>query len=73
MWDGRWQLAVREEGFCNRNANDHPSQVFTVKPVKVYPRVTVAVSRQPLNWTRRAGVTARGAAHVGRAGGLRVE
>ena len=33
--DGRWQLAVREEGFCNRNANDHPSQVFTVKPVKV--------------------------------------
>jgi hypothetical protein len=34
-WDGRWQLAVREEDFCNRNANDHPSQVFTVKPVKV--------------------------------------
>ncbi len=35
-WDGRWQLAVREEGFGNRNANDYPSQVFTVKPVKVF-------------------------------------
>ncbi len=24
-WNGRWQLAVREAGFCNRNVNDHPS------------------------------------------------
>jgi nitroimidazol reductase NimA-like FMN-containing flavoprotein (pyridoxamine 5'-phosphate oxidase superfamily) len=35
-WDGRWQLAVRHGGFHNRNMNDFPSQVFTVKPAKVF-------------------------------------
>jgi hypothetical protein len=35
-WDGRWQLAVRDGCFYNRSMNDFPSQVFTVKPVKVF-------------------------------------
>ena len=35
-WDGRWQLRVRDGGFCNRNAHDWPSQVCSVKPAKVF-------------------------------------
>jgi hypothetical protein len=35
-WDGRWQLTVRDGCFYNRSMNDFPSQVFTVKPVKVF-------------------------------------
>ncbi len=35
-WDGRWQLAVRDGRFCNRNADDWPSEVFGVKPAKVF-------------------------------------
>lgn len=35
-WDGRWQLAVRDGHFINRNANDWPSEVFAVKPARVF-------------------------------------
>jgi nitroimidazol reductase NimA-like FMN-containing flavoprotein (pyridoxamine 5'-phosphate oxidase superfamily) len=35
-WDGRWQLAAHDGGFGNRNANNHPSLVFTVTPTKIY-------------------------------------
>lgn len=38
-WDGRWQLDVRDGGFRNRNMNNYPSQVLTVKPVKVFAHV----------------------------------
>ena len=29
-WDGRWDLAVRDGRFYNRNASDWPSEVFAV-------------------------------------------
>jgi nitroimidazol reductase NimA-like FMN-containing flavoprotein (pyridoxamine 5'-phosphate oxidase superfamily) len=35
-WDGRWRLEAREGGFGNPGTNDHPSLVFTVRPVKIY-------------------------------------
>lgn len=35
-WDGRWQLAVRDGRFRNRNAGDWPSQVFSVTPARVF-------------------------------------
>lgn len=35
-WDGRWQLAVRDGRFRNRNADDWPSQVFSVTPARVF-------------------------------------
>jgi general stress protein 26 len=35
-WDGRWQLAVRDGIFHNRNAHDWPSQAYSVKPVRVF-------------------------------------
>jgi nitroimidazol reductase NimA-like FMN-containing flavoprotein (pyridoxamine 5'-phosphate oxidase superfamily) len=33
-WDGRWQLTVHDVGF--RSAGDWPSQVFSVRPAKIY-------------------------------------
>lgn len=38
-WDGRWQLAVRDGCFRNRNAHDWQSQAFSVKPTKVFAHV----------------------------------
>ena len=35
-WDGRWRLEAREGGFGNPGMDDHPSIVFTVRPVKIY-------------------------------------
>jgi uncharacterized pyridoxamine 5'-phosphate oxidase family protein len=35
-WDGRWQLAARNGRFYNRTAGDWPSEVFGVKPAKVF-------------------------------------
>ena len=35
-WDGRWQFTVRDGRFYNRNAEDWPSEVFGVKPTKVF-------------------------------------
>ncbi len=35
-WDGRWQLVVRDGRFCNRNADDWPSEVFAVRPARVF-------------------------------------
>jgi uncharacterized pyridoxamine 5'-phosphate oxidase family protein len=35
-WDGRWQLAVRDGRFYNRNASDWPSEVFEVQPAKAF-------------------------------------
>jgi uncharacterized pyridoxamine 5'-phosphate oxidase family protein len=35
-WDGRWQLTVRDGRFYNRTAGDWPSEVFAVKPVRVF-------------------------------------
>jgi nitroimidazol reductase NimA-like FMN-containing flavoprotein (pyridoxamine 5'-phosphate oxidase superfamily) len=35
-WDGRWRLAAREGGLRNIDSNDHPSEVFSVVPTKVY-------------------------------------
>jgi general stress protein 26 len=35
-WDGRWQLAVRDGRFRNRNSGDWASEVFGVEPVKVF-------------------------------------
>jgi nitroimidazol reductase NimA-like FMN-containing flavoprotein (pyridoxamine 5'-phosphate oxidase superfamily) len=33
-WDGRWRLTVQDGGF--RSAGDWPSQVFSVRPAKIY-------------------------------------
>lgn len=38
-WDGRWQLAVRDGCFRNRNAHDWQSQASSVKPTKVFAHV----------------------------------
>ena len=35
-WDGRWDLAVRDGRFYNRNASDWPSEVFAVTPARVF-------------------------------------
>ena len=35
-WDGRWRLEARAGGFGNPGVDDHPSIVFTVRPVKIY-------------------------------------
>ena len=35
-WDGRWQLAVRDGRFCNRNAKEWPSEVFAVEPARIF-------------------------------------
>jgi hypothetical protein len=35
-WDGRWRLAAREGTLRNIDSNDHPSEVFSVVPTKVY-------------------------------------
>jgi general stress protein 26 len=35
-WDGRWQFAVRDGRFCNRNEKDWPSEVFAVEPGRIF-------------------------------------
>jgi general stress protein 26 len=35
-WDGRWQFSAGDGGFTNPDWNGWSSQVFTVKPAKVY-------------------------------------
>jgi hypothetical protein len=35
-WDGRWQLSVRDGRFYNRSAEDWPSEVFGVTPIRVF-------------------------------------
>lgn len=35
-WQGAWQFAVRDGRFYNQGAEDWPSEVFSVRPAKVF-------------------------------------